>query len=75
MRGVAGYGLHNVLHTDRILRLSGDLPLVVEVVDEEEKIREILPRLEEMAGDGVITLERVEVVRPEQSCRAVPPRR
>ena len=61
LRGIAGYGLHNRVHTDRILRLSGDLPVVVEVIDREDKLKEALPELEKMIGDGLITFETVEV--------------
>jgi PII-like signaling protein len=61
-RGIEGYGAHARLHTDRILRLSEDLPILIEVVDREEAIREILPELDALVGDGLITLERVEVV-------------
>jgi hypothetical protein len=63
LRGVAGYGHHNILHTDRVLRLSGDLPLIVEIVDSEENLMKILPLLREMAADGLITMENIEVVK------------
>ena len=63
LRGVAGYGLHKVLHTGSLLRLSGDLPLVVEIVDSEDKIKALLPSLEEAVGDGLVTMETIEVVR------------
>lgn len=52
LRGVAGFGATSVLHTDRLLSLSQDLPLVIEVVDSEEKIDMILPRLDEMLQGG-----------------------
>jgi uncharacterized protein len=61
LRGMEGFGAKAHLHTTRILRLSEDLPVVVEVVDEEQKLRAILPELDAMVGDGLITLERVEV--------------
>ena len=61
-RGIEGYGANARLHTSRILRLSEDLPVLIEVVDREETLRAILPELDEMIGDGMITLERVEVV-------------
>ena len=61
-RGIEGYGANARLHTSRILRLSEDLPVLIEVVDREETVRAILPELDEMIGDGMITLERVEVV-------------
>jgi uncharacterized protein len=67
-RGIMGFGPTARLHTDKILRLSVDLPLVVECVDTEEKIDAILPELDEMLDGGLITLERVKVImyRPHQ---------
>jgi PII-like signaling protein len=62
LRGIEGFGAKQHLHTTRILRLSEDLPLLIEAVDREEKIRAILPLMDEMVGDGLITLEKVEVV-------------
>jgi PII-like signaling protein len=62
LRGVAGYGASSVMHTDKILRLSLDLPLIVEVVETEEAIQAILPDLDEMIGGGLITLERARVI-------------
>ena len=68
LRGVGGYGGSSVYHTDKLLRLSQDLPLIVEVVEYEERIDAILPRLDEMVGGGLITLEKVRVIlyRPAQ---------
>ncbi|WP_303721015.1 DUF190 domain-containing protein [Malonomonas rubra] len=63
LRGVAGFGATSVLHTDSLLCLSQDLPLVLEVVDKEEKIEEILPRLDEMLRGGMVTLEKARVIR------------
>ena len=64
LRGTQGFGAHSrKIHKDSILRLSQDLPIVVEVVDDDEKIRSILPTLDEMIGGGLITLEKVEVIR------------
>ena len=63
LRGVAGFGATSVLHTDRLLSLSQDLPLVIEVVDTEEKVNEILPRLDEMLQGGIVTLEKARVIR------------
>ena len=57
-----GYGANAHLHTTRILSLAMDLPVLVEVVDEEERLRSILPELDAMVGDGLITIERVEVI-------------
>jgi PII-like signaling protein len=62
LRGVAGYGSTSRYHTDKLLRLSQDLPIVVEVVEDSERIERILPKLDEMIGGGLITLERVRVI-------------
>ena len=62
LRGIEGFGAHAHLHTTRLLRLSEDLPVLIEVVDSEERIRAILPELDEMVGDGLITLEKIEVL-------------
>ena len=62
LRGVAGYGSTSRYHTDRILRLSQDLPIVVEVVEDSERVERLLPKLDEMIGGGLITLERVRVI-------------
>jgi PII-like signaling protein len=61
LRGIEGFGKSSRLHTAHILRLSEDLPIVIECVDTTEKIEALLPILEEMIGDGLITLERVDV--------------
>lgn len=61
-RGIMGFGASSRLHTDRFLELSTDLPIVVECADSEERIREILPRLDQMIGGGLVTLERVNVI-------------
>ncbi len=62
LRGVAGYGGSSIYHTDKLLRLSQDLPLIVEVVEFTERIEKILPRLDEMLDGGLITLEKVRVI-------------
>lgn len=62
LRGVGGYGSTSIYHTDKILRLSQDLPIVIEVVEYPERIQSILPRLDEMIGGGLITLEKVHVI-------------
>ena len=62
IRGVEGFGKRSHLHTTRILRLSEDLPVVIELVDSEERIREIMPVLDEMIGDGLVTLEAAEII-------------
>lgn len=64
LRGPLGFGHSSRLHTAKILRLSEDLPLVIEMVDAPGKIEAFLPRLDEMLGDnGLITLEKVQVLR------------
>jgi uncharacterized protein len=67
-RGIMGFGASAGLHTEKVLRLSLDLPIVVECVDTEERIQEVLPELDRMIGGGLITLERARVIvyRPEQ---------
>ncbi len=62
LRGIEGFGAHSRLHTARILRLSEDLPVVIEMVDRTEKIERILPDLDRMVTEGMITLEKVRVV-------------
>lgn len=62
LRGPLGFGKSSRLHTAKILRLSMDLPLVIEIVDAEEKINAFLPVLDAMIGGGLVTLERVKVV-------------
>ena len=62
LRGPMGYGLHGVIHTAKVLDLSVRLPLVIEIVDSEEKINSFLPVLDEMIGGGLVTLEKVKVV-------------
>lgn len=62
LRGIMGFGASSRLHTDRFLELSTDLPIVVECVETEERIQEILPRLDGMIGGGLVTLERVRVI-------------
>ncbi len=61
-RGLMGYGKASRLHTAKLLRLSMDLPIVVEIVDSEERINAFLPELKRMVGGGLITLEPVRVV-------------
>jgi len=62
VRAIAGFGASATVHTDRILRLSVDLPIVVEVVETEDRIREVMPELDRMIGGGLITLEPVRVI-------------
>jgi len=62
LRGLEGFGAHSRLHTTRILRLSEDLPVVIEIVDEAPKIEAFLPELDEMVAEGMVTLEKVRVI-------------
>jgi PII-like signaling protein len=62
-RGIAGYGANSVIHTANILRLSEDLPVVIEIVDADEKIQAFLPVLDEMVKEGLILMREVEVVK------------
>jgi PII-like signaling protein len=62
IRASMGYGKTSRLHTSKILRLSGDLPLVIEIVDSEDKITSFLPILDGMMGGGLVTLEKVRVL-------------
>jgi PII-like signaling protein len=62
LRGPMGFGKSSRLHTAKILRLSMDLPLVIEIVDSEQRIQEFLPILDEMMGGGLVTLEKVKVI-------------
>ena len=62
LRGAMGFGASSRLHTTKILRLSEDLPLVIEIVDSEDKINEFLPVLDGMMSSGLITLEKVQVL-------------
>lgn len=61
-RGIEGFGASSVLHTTRLLELSSDLPILIEIVDTEERIQQILPVLDEMIGDGLVTMETVHVI-------------
>jgi PII-like signaling protein len=62
LRGVAGFGSSSVYHTDKLLRMSQDLPIILEVIEFQERIDQILPRLDEMVEGGLITLEKVRVI-------------
>jgi len=62
LRGLMGFGKHSILHTAKILRLSEDLPMIVEIVDTLEKVEGFLPLLDEMITDGLVTLEQVRVI-------------
>ena len=63
LRGIAGFGSHHMYHTDRLLRLSSDLPIVLEVVDSRERFEAVLPKVEAMMDGGMVTMEKVSVWR------------
>jgi uncharacterized protein len=62
LRGIEGFGARSRIHTSRLLRLSEDLPVVIEIVDQADRVHEIMPALDEMIDEGMITLERVQVI-------------
>jgi uncharacterized protein len=62
LKGFMGFGCKSHMHTAKILRLSEDLPIIIEMVDSEEKITRFLPHLDEMVKEGLITLERAQVI-------------
>ena len=62
LRGFLGFGAHSRIHTSKVLRLSEDLPIVVEIVDKEERINAFLPELDRMITEGLVTLEKVQVI-------------
>ena len=61
VRGLEGYGARSLLHTSKILRLSSDLPVIIEIVDTAERIEAFLPQIDEAIGEGLATVEKVEV--------------
>ena len=63
LRGPMGFGANSRLHTAKILRLSEDLPVIIEIVDSKAKIDELLPHIDKMVQDGLVTLERVHVIK------------
>jgi len=69
IKGFLGFGCKSRMHSTKILRLSADLPIIIEIVDSEEKIARLLPHLDEMVTEGLITLEKANVV----MYRASPP--
>jgi PII-like signaling protein len=71
-RGIEGFGANAHLHTTRLLRLSEDLPILIEVVDQEDRLRAVLPGLVVMIGDCLVTLELVDVVTYRGSGRDTP---
>ena len=62
VRGPMGFGANSRLHTTKILRLSEDLPMIIEIVDAKEKIDKLMPHIDEMVQEGLVTLEKVQVI-------------
>ena len=62
LRGVMGFGKHSILHTAKILRLSEDMPMIIEIADSLDNIEKFLPTLDELIKDGLVTIERVRVI-------------
>jgi len=63
LRGVSGFGAHSVYHSQKLLDLSADLPMIIEAVESEEKINAVMPRIDTMMSGGMITMEKVRVIR------------
>ncbi len=63
VRGIMGFGANSRIHTSKLLRLSEDMPLIIELVDSEEYINKILPFLDEIIKDGLVTMEKVRIIR------------
>jgi hypothetical protein len=63
IRGIMGYGANSKIHTAKILRLSEDLPIIIEIVDDEEKIKTLLPYIEESIENGIVTMEKVKIIK------------
>jgi PII-like signaling protein len=72
-RGIAGFGARSVVHTSSILRLSEDLPIVVEMVDTPEHVERMLPIVDEMVGEGLVTVEKVRVIKYAPGSRPTRP--
>jgi PII-like signaling protein len=71
LRGVAGFGARSVLHTTQLLRLSEDLPVVIEMVEAHERVETLLAILDEMVPEGLVTLEKVRVVKYSPGTRGI----
>jgi len=62
LRGIEGYGADKKIHTIKVLQLSHDIPVVMEVIDDEEKLRSLIPQLREIVGNELMTIQKVEIV-------------
>jgi len=71
LRGITGFGARSLLHTSHLLELSSDLPVVIEIVDSPDRVEKLVPILDEMVSEGLVTLEKVRVLK----YAAGPPRR
>ncbi len=67
IRGIMGFGAESRIHTAKVLRLSEDLPIIIEIIDTRDKIDEIIPFLDETVKEGLITLEKVQVIKYRHS--------
>lgn len=63
LRGVCGFGAHSVYHSQKLLDLSADLPMIIEAVESEDKVNAVMPRIDAMMSGGMITMEKVKVIR------------
>jgi uncharacterized protein len=70
-RGIAGFGARGILHTTQILRLSEDLPVVIEMVEASDRIEALLALLDEMVNEGLVTMEKVRIVKYSPGTRGV----
>ncbi len=69
LRGICGFGANRVYHTQKLLDLSADMPVIIEVVDSQEKINALMPQIDTMMGGGMITLEKATVIRYSHDTR------
>lgn len=63
LRGISGFGAHSVMHTSHLLELSSDLPIVIEIVESPERVEELVRILDEMVTEGLVTLEKIRVLK------------
>lgn len=63
LRGICGFGAHSVYHSQKLLDLSADLPMIIEAVESEDKVNAIMPQIDAMMSGGMITMEKVKVIR------------